>query len=272
MADLQESSSAASTSTTSPANPSGQEGSINTVPSDLEKLIESLLLIPDKRDHTLATLFKKMESGENLAPLLWNSVNTVFILILEIISVYRLVSTPNLTQKLSNRANHAVCLFKCIASHPVTRTRFLKSKILSFIYPFMETKIQDNKPHETVRTGSLSVFDGLLTHQHGDESDDDQVVKLLLETKILPCCITCMKVGNAKSKSVALNIIRKILENDAALNHFSNAARALDALTSSVPHILRCRVLLRQIDDPVVTNDLNTLIRRVTGRAMHQRQ
>ncbi|KAK2649223.1 hypothetical protein Ddye_016712 [Dipteronia dyeriana] len=209
MADLQKSSAVASTSTTSPANPSGQEGSINMVPSDVEKLIESLLLIPEKRDNTLAAIFKKMESGENLAPLLWNSVNTVFILLM------------------------------CIASHPDTRTRFLRSEILSFIYPFMETKIQGNKPHETLRTGSLSVFDGLLT--------------------------------------AALNIIRKILENDAALNHFcSNAARfdsvhvALESLIKQLA-VEPSPELLKQ-DDPVVTNGLDTLIRRVTSRAMHQRQ
>ncbi|KAL5865234.1 hypothetical protein ACOSQ3_002748 [Xanthoceras sorbifolium] len=300
MRKLQEESSEAAASTgTSGLSQSGKRDS-NMEGLIAVELIQALLEIPEKRDLALATLFKIMASCKDLAPLLWNSFGAICILLQEITSVYWLLLTPNLDQRISNRAAHAVGLFKCIASHPHTRKQFCRASLLLYIYPFLGTRIHD-EPHETLRTVSLGVIGGLVAH------GEAEVVHLLLETGIVPCCITCMEVGNVYSKTVAAFIIHKILDQEMGLDYccrdgyefftllrpllslleqlvvesspqllkqvifcclrFTNHPRAIDVLTDCLPQSLKHRALLRQIDDRVLSNCLEFLIRRVTLRA-----
>lgn len=46
-------------------------------------------------------------------------------LLQEIVSVYPLLSPPNLTAHVSNRVCNALALLQCVASHPDTRQLFL---------------------------------------------------------------------------------------------------------------------------------------------------
>lgn len=46
-------------------------------------------------------------------------------LLQEIVSVYPLLSPPNLTAHVSNRVCNALALLQCVASHPETRQLFL---------------------------------------------------------------------------------------------------------------------------------------------------
>nr|XP_028964544.1 CCR4-NOT transcription complex subunit 9-like [Malus domestica] len=113
------------------------------------------------RENALQRLSKIREIREDLAPLLWHSFGTTFTLLKEIIAVYRLLSTPNLTQESSNRACNTLSLFQCIAAHPETREPFLRAIVPFYIYPFLNTTEKD-KPHEYLRLSSLGVIGALV--------------------------------------------------------------------------------------------------------------
>lgn len=101
------------------------------------------LLNPEKREGALLELSKKREQYDDLALVLWHSFgeshlwtpywldwanNTIGImpaLLQEIVSVYPLLSPPNLTAHASNRVCNALALLQCVASHPETRQLFL---------------------------------------------------------------------------------------------------------------------------------------------------
>lgn len=51
-------------------------------------------------------------------------------LLQEIVTVYHLLSPPNLTAHISNRVCNALALLQCVASHQETRQLFLGGKSL----------------------------------------------------------------------------------------------------------------------------------------------
>lgn len=53
-------------------------------------------------------------------------------LLQEIVSVYPLLSPPNLTAHVSNRVCNALALLQCVASHSETRQLFLNGMVPSF--------------------------------------------------------------------------------------------------------------------------------------------
>ena len=103
------------------------------------------LLNPEKREGALLELSKKREQYDDLALVLWHSfgmcshiVATTYAkqlctgimpaLLQEIVSVYPLLSPPNLTAHASNRVCNALALLQCVASHPETRQLFLNGE------------------------------------------------------------------------------------------------------------------------------------------------
>lgn len=84
------------------------------------------LINPSTRENALLELSKKREHFPDLAPYLWYSFGTVAALLQEIISIYPLLSPPNLTAHASNRVCNALALLQCVASHPETRALFLQ--------------------------------------------------------------------------------------------------------------------------------------------------
>lgn len=52
-------------------------------------------------------------------------------LLQEIVSVYPLLSPPNLTAHVSNRVCNALALLQCVASHSETRQLFLNGEVHS---------------------------------------------------------------------------------------------------------------------------------------------
>ncbi|CAN4097176.1 unnamed protein product [Withania somnifera] len=88
----------------------------------------------DLRENALLELSKKRELFQNLAPLLWNSFGTIAALLQEIVSIYPVLSPPNLTPAQSNRVCNALALLQCVASHPDTRMLFLNGKDSLFFF------------------------------------------------------------------------------------------------------------------------------------------
>lgn len=54
-------------------------------------------------------------------------------LLQEIVSVYPLLSPPNLTAHVSNRVCNALALLQCVASHPDTRQLFLNGESSHYV-------------------------------------------------------------------------------------------------------------------------------------------
>ncbi|KAK4852266.1 hypothetical protein QYF36_022494 [Acer negundo] len=77
---------------------------------------------------------KHKELFQDLAPFVWNSFGTIAALIQEIVSIYPVLSPPNLTPAQSNRVCNALALLQCVASHPDTRMLFLNGNIFVLVY------------------------------------------------------------------------------------------------------------------------------------------
>lgn len=105
------------------------------------------LLNADSRESALLELSKKREQYDDLALVLWHSFGAFIsvcligpslmnactagimpALLQEIVSVYPLLSPPNLTAHVSNRVCNALALLQCVASHPETRQLFLNGE------------------------------------------------------------------------------------------------------------------------------------------------
>ncbi|KAF8975619.1 hypothetical protein BDQ17DRAFT_245611 [Cyathus striatus] len=69
----------------------------------------------------------------DLALILWHSFGIMPALLQEIVSVYPLLSPPNLTAHVSNRVCNALALLQCVASHTETRQLFLNGSSIHII-------------------------------------------------------------------------------------------------------------------------------------------
>ena len=85
---------------------------------------------PEQREGALLELSKKREAFQDLAPILWHSFGTIAALLQEIVTIYPLLSPPQLTAHASNRVCNALALLQCVASHQETRSLFLAGETL----------------------------------------------------------------------------------------------------------------------------------------------
>ncbi|GMN52582.1 hypothetical protein TIFTF001_021724 [Ficus carica] len=267
---------------------------------------------PDLRENALLELSKKRELFQDLAPLLWNSFGTIaallqvldyfqsfemialtykaayvlcetsdvslvsFYRLYEIVSIYPVLSPPNLTPAQSNRVCNALALLQCVASHPDTRMLFINgSKSRPFEYLRLTSlgvigalvKLLDAHTHIQIRFASLfnqnaricavNTVSNLTTLHLVDES---QVINFLLSTEIIPLCLRTMEMGSELSKTVATFIVQKILLDDTGLDYICTTAerffavgRVLGSMVAAqaeqpssrlLKHIIRCYLRL----------------------------
>nr|KJB83498.1 hypothetical protein B456_013G250200 [Gossypium raimondii] len=186
---------------------------------------------------------------------------------LEIVSIYPVLSPPNLTPAQSNRVCNALALLQCVASHPDTRMLFLNAHIPLYLYPFLNTTSK-SRPFEYLRLTSLGVIGALV------KVDDTEVISFLLSTEIIPLCLRTMEMGSELSKTVATFIVQKILLDDVGLDYIcttaerffavgrvlGNMVAALAEQPSSrlLKHIIRC--YLRLSDNPRACDALRSCL------------
>ncbi|KAG1694142.1 CCR4-NOT transcription complex subunit 9 [Nymphon striatum] len=212
---------------------------------------------PDRREDALLELCKKREVVPDLAPMLWNSYGTIAVLLQEIINIFSAINPPTLSAHQSNRVCNALALLQCVASHPETRSAFLKAHIPLFLYPFLHT-VNKTRPFEYLRLTSLGVIGALV------KTDEQEVINFLLTTEIIPLCLRIMESGSELSKTVATFILQKILLDETGLSYicqtyerFSHVAMILGKMVISLAkeqsarllkHVVRC--YLRLSDNP----------------------
>ncbi|KAK4849705.1 hypothetical protein QYF36_000066 [Acer negundo] len=247
----------------SPANPNaavataaGAAGEAVVKKDRKMTLAEQLVLDlskPELRENALLELSKKRELFQDLAPLLWNSFGTIAALLQEIVSIYPVLCSPNLTTAQSNRVCNAFALFQCVASHPDTKMPFLNAQIPLYLYPFLKTT-RKSRPYEYLRLTSLGVIGTLV------KVNDTQVINLLLSSDIIPPCLLAMEMGSELSKTVAIFIVQKILLDDEGLDYicttaemFFSVERVLGNMVAALAqqpssrllkHIIRCYLRL----------------------------
>ncbi|KAF8141720.1 hypothetical protein EV363DRAFT_1308869 [Boletus edulis] len=171
------------------------------------------LMDPNTREAALLELSKKREQYDDLALVLWHSFGVMPALLQEIVSVYPLLSPPNLTAHVSNRVCNALALLQCVASHSETRQLFLNAHIPLFLYPFLNTTSK-TRPFEYLRLTSLGVIGALVK-----QNDNNTVIHFLLSTEIIPLCLRIMETGSELSKTVAIFIVQKILLDETGLTY-----------------------------------------------------
>jgi CCR4-NOT transcription complex subunit 9 len=205
-----------------------------------EKSVEELyplvlqLTVPDSPEHresALLELSKKRETFTDLAPILWHSFGTMGTLLQEIVSIYPMLSPPNLTAHASNRVCNALALLQCVASHPETRGLFLNAHVPLYLYPFLNT-VSKNRPFEYLRLTSLGVVGALV------KVDDGDVINFLLQTEIIPLCLRIMETGSELSKTVATFIVQKILLDDMGLNYVCATAERFYAVSTVLANMV----------------------------------
>ncbi|XP_074363147.1 cell differentiation protein rcd1-like [Apium graveolens] len=98
---------------------------------------------------------------QDLALHIWRSISTVFLLLSEVLSIYKSLTPEKLTMKDSSKVCDVLVLFECLATHPQTKMQFLNVQIHCYLYPFLETE-ETSKPFQYLRLMSLGVIGGLL--------------------------------------------------------------------------------------------------------------
>ncbi|CAN6675229.1 unnamed protein product [Malus baccata var. baccata] len=195
---------------------------------------------PDLRENALLELSKNKELFQDLAPFVWNSFGTIAALIQEIVSIYPVLSPPNLTPAQSNRVCNALALLQCVASHPDTRMLFLNAHIPLYLYPFLNTSSKA-RPFEYLRLTSLGVIGALV------KVATFIVQKILLDDMGLDyICTTAERffaVGRVLGTMVAAladqpssRLLKHIIR---CYLRLSDNPRACDALRSCLPDVLR---------------------------------
>lgn len=168
------------------------------------------LVYSNNSDDSLSMLGKKREQFKDLGVVLWNSYGVMPIILQEIVKVYPLLSPPQLPVNNSNRVSNALQLLQCIASHHETQIPFLNSHMLLYLYPFLNTT-SSSRPYEYLRLTSLGVIGALV------KNDSPQVVTFLLSTEIIPLCLRIIETTSGISKTLALYIVLRILQDDQGL-------------------------------------------------------
>lgn len=228
---------------------------MSTAALESERVLQWIqdLTNPDTKEEALLSLSKKREVVPDLAPMLWHSAAVVASLLYEIVSIYCYMNPPTLTASQSNRVCNALALLQCVASHPETRTAFLKAQIPQYLYPFLTTSTEA-QPFEYLRLTSLGVIGALV------KTDEQDVINFLLTTEIIPLCLKIMEHGTELSKTVATFILQKILLDETGLAHicqtydrFSHVAITLGHMVINLEkeksvrllkHVIRCYLRL----------------------------
>ncbi|KAM5580592.1 hypothetical protein ABKV19_010041 [Rosa sericea] len=186
---------------------------------EVEQLIEEL---NDRRTREQALQgLSKLKEVPDVALLLWHTSGLMFMLLREITGVYHLMSTPNLTQEVSNRVCNTITLFQCIASHLETRKPFIRASMPLYLYPFIGTENKD-KPHEYLRLSSLGALGALVKgHPPNRDEVDPEIIHFLLESQRFENIYVPLNVP-AHVLQVATFIVERILTTDEGLNYCCN--------------------------------------------------
>ena len=184
------------------------------------------------RIKAIINLSKYSDNNNKLALYLWYSRGTMAVILQEIISVYQYLSTSKLTLEKANVIYCAISLLKCIASNPETRHEFLESKILLFLYPFINNT-NKAKPYEYLKLSSLSVINALLTET------DNEIISFLIDTEIITKLLKIMEKGAELTRKIACCIVSQIVQDDNGSKYINETKERYSAIITYMKKMLK---------------------------------
>ncbi|KAK2400857.1 CCR4-NOT transcription complex subunit [Trifolium repens] len=206
------------------SNPSVCPSSTDSTRLMYAKCLVTELHNPDLRENALAVLSKMKDLFQELAPLLWNSFGIIAVFLQEIIIIYPVLSTTDLTPAQSTRLCNVLALLQLL---------LFAAKLPVYLYPYLRTS---NKlaPYEDLRLGTLGVIAATV------KVKTREAIDFLLESEVMPLCLHSIEVGRELSKTVAAFIVEKILSDHAGMAYvcviperYYAVTRALDILAGS---------------------------------------
>ena len=186
----------------------------------------------DKRTKAINKLSKYYDKNHNLPIYLWYSQGTMVILLQEIISSYKYLSSSKLTFELSSKICKILCLFTFIASHDELKYKFIEAKIPIFLYPFLNNT-STSKPNEYLKLVSLTVISTLI------KTEDPKILSFFIETEITPILLKIVDKGPWLSKIPACMMIHIILKADEGLKYICEEKVRYSAIIIFMRHLLK---------------------------------
>ncbi|XP_019196815.1 PREDICTED: cell differentiation protein RCD1 homolog [Ipomoea nil] len=188
---------------------------------------------PQLRENALRELCTKHreELFQVLAPSIWKSFGTVAALIMEIVSIYRLLPSPELTLERSNTVCNALIVLQSLAVNPETRIPFLDACIPYYVYPFLKLT-SHSTPLEKLRISSLGIICGIV------KEGETKAIKFLLVTEVMPLCLSSMDIGDTLSKQAATFILQKMLSHDMGLEYICTTVARFLAVVQTLKNMV----------------------------------
>ncbi|XP_071722271.1 uncharacterized protein [Rutidosis leptorrhynchoides] len=169
--------------------------------------------------------------GEDVAPVLWSSCGTTFILIQEVISAYGILSTLSMSDKQARRICSALILLQGMVNHPRTRQPTMNVHIPAYVLPLLDNTSRE-KCYEYVRGNALGVIAAVA------KPIEEEGVMYLLEHEAVPKLLRCMDVGSVISKTVAVFTLHRIIQNDKGLHYCCKTPDRFFAIVDTLNGVL----------------------------------
>ena len=190
------------------------KGKSKTLTNEEELIIKLIKDLKDeeKRTKALSKLSEFYDKNPNLPIYLWYSQGTMTILLQEIISSYKYLSSMKLTQEKSSKIYSILRLLTCIASHKEIRYKFIESKMPIFLYPFLNST-STAKQNEYIKLLTLTVIGSLI------KIEDPKIISFFINTEIVPILLKIIDTGPWLSKIPACIMIHLIIKDDEGLKY-----------------------------------------------------
>ena len=188
----------------------------------------------EEREVALLELSKAVRENtpgiDGLALLLWHSYGIMTILVDEITQNFPHI--PRISQRRTRRMVAALGLLQCVASHPETKTVFVRSYIALLPMAILRAA-EDGNRMEHVRLAALVVLASMM------KVADAAVIRFLRETEIIPLCLQVMQNGTGTlctevAKTVAISILHSYLSREEGLHYVCDTAERFYAVASAL--------------------------------------
>ncbi|PWA84754.1 cell differentiation protein RCD1 [Artemisia annua] len=229
-----------STSSTNvaPPNNAGATSALSASEGSKIRRLIPLVNLPRTRSAAITQLnniFKANKAGgPELGLMLWESRGTMFSLLEELISAYRLLHPPRLTINDTKKICNVLALIQCIAFLPGKRVELLNAQITSYFYPYMTTKSKVSQ-YDYLRLSGLGVI-GALVKETGP--DTPNVVRYLLQVETVPVCLRCMETGGDLTKSVVALILGRIFSQEEGKAYIGSFVDRFYVVTTALKKIV----------------------------------